>query len=417
MALNTSRAEGKTGPRLGMRIMIIAAVILFLCLLAVFLGGKKPWKEGVTITQQKTDSSLVGKKSGGAAAVVPAPDTTAVGRHEADTAKSKPVENRHLFARGAKGGSKARIDSAKNAAATADSAKIADAKADSSKTALAAADSIKAASADSEAVFFGSINSTDCTNDTTAPWVYPEPSGGLFHGPLSIRFLSNKKSAVSWRMGTDTLWQRYDDKAISIEKTTTISFRAKDRCGQTMKERQEYYEIDRSASTGACPQGMDLVKIGTMRFCIDRYEWPNRKGVVPQSYVTLYQARDSCFTAGKQLCTSEEWSLACSGPYSWKYPYGQNYESRACVTSDMAPGPSGSKPECRAFFGAFDMSGNLLEWTNTTSRGAPGFYNVLGGFWQSGVRSGCFDIRSSYFPQNRHNPVGFRCCKDVPEGK
>jgi formylglycine-generating enzyme required for sulfatase activity len=60
------------------------------------------------------------------------------------------------------------------------------------------------------------------------------------------------------------------------------------------------------------------------------------------------------------------------------------------------------------------MSGNLLEWTGTVSRGNPGFYNVLGGFWQSGVRSSCFDIRSSYFPQNRQNPVGFRCCKDAP---
>jgi hypothetical protein len=42
---------------------------------------------------------------------------------------------------------------------------------------------------------------------------------------------------------------------------------------------------------------------------------------------------------------------------------------------------------------------------------------VMGGFWQSGPRSGCFDIRYSYFPQNRHNPVGFRCCKDIGPSK
>ncbi|HAJ79773.1 MAG TPA: hypothetical protein DCO75_08365, partial [Fibrobacteres bacterium] len=73
----------------------------------------------------------------------------------------------------------------------------------------------------------------------------------------------------------------------------------------------------------------------------------------------------------------------------------------------------GKKPECRGYFGVFDMSGNLAEWTGTKSGKNSRFYNVMGGFWESGPQSGCFDARYSYFPQNRHNPVGFRCCSNA----
>ena len=287
------------------------------------------------------------------------------------------------------------------------------------ETARAAADSARVKAArDRAKLLVTNTASVDCANDTAAPWVYLEPAGGLHYGAVSVKFVANKKCSIMWRVEPDTVWRTYDNNGYAVEKTMTIAFKAVDLCGHSMNERREYYEIDRSTPSNSCPQGMDLAKIGAMRYCVDRYEWPNRKGVVPRSYVTFYQARDSCFTKGKRLCTSEEWSLACSGPYSWNYPYGKEYEPRACITSDTAAGPSGSKPECRAFFGSFDMAGNLMEWTSTSARDNPSYYNVMGGFWQSGIRSGCFDIRYSYFPQNRHNPVGFRCCKDVPaEGK
>jgi hypothetical protein len=260
--------------------------------------------------------------------------------------------------------------------------------------------------------------SGNCPGDTLAPWVYPDPSGGLHRGTVAVTFQVNRPCTVAWRFEPDTVWHSWSGEPVVIERTATVAFKAADSCGRTMAERREYYEITNEQTAGLCPQDMELVKIGATRFCIDRYEWPNRKGALPQAYVSLYQAKDSCFAAGKRLCSTEEWSLACSGPYSWSYPYGQEYERYACVTHDTTVRPSGSKPECRAFFGAFDMAGNLLEWTSTPSRGNPQFYNVMGGFWQSGPRSGCFDIRYSYFPQNRHNPVGFRCCKDItPAGK
>jgi formylglycine-generating enzyme required for sulfatase activity len=59
------------------------------------------------------------------------------------------------------------------------------------------------------------------------------------------------------------------------------------------------------------------------------------------------------------------------------------------------------------------MAGNLAEWTSTPSPQNSSFNNVMGGYWESGSQSRCADARYSYFPQNRHNPVGFRCCKDA----
>jgi hypothetical protein len=252
-----------------------------------------------------------------------------------------------------------------------------------------------------------------CAQDTQAIWVYPEPSGGLHQGSVTVRFHSNKPCAIVWQRSTETGWHEYRDEPITLDTSAAILWNAVDSCGNEMPTREELYEIEQVKKTAQCPADMELAKIGTMQFCIDRYEWPNRKGKLPTAYVSLYQAGDSCFSKQKRLCTSEEWSLACGGPYSWSYPYGQSYEIHACVTSDTAPRPSGTKSECRAYFGVFDMSGNLAEWTSTPARENRQFNNVMGGFWESGLRSGCRDTRYSYFPQNRHNPVGFRCCKDI----
>jgi hypothetical protein len=262
----------------------------------------------------------------------------------------------------------------------------------------------------------GAAAPVGCAGDTLALWVYPEPSGGLHRGPISVTFRANKPCDVSWRFETDTAWRPWSGAPVDVDRAATIAFKALDRCGRAMEERTEYYEFADPRTAGLCPPDMELVWIGATRFCVDKYEWPNRQGALPMSYVSLSQAADSCFTAGKRLCTSEEWSLACAGPYSYGYPYGQEYERYACVTHDTTARPSGSRPECRAFFGTFDMSGNLLEWTSTPSRRNRQFNNVMGGFWQSGPRSGCFDVRYSYFPQNRHNPVGFRCCKASATG-
>lgn len=254
-----------------------------------------------------------------------------------------------------------------------------------------------------------------CLEDTVKPWVYPDPSGGLHYGEVDVKLFCTKSAVIEWRFKNDKEWKAYRGRPIKITTSNSICYKAKDSCGNIMEMKCEEYEIGKKPDEKMCPKDMAHIKIGAKSFCIDRYEWPNIKGKKPSSNVSLYQAQDSCFTKGKRLCTTEEWSLSCGGAYNWKYAYGNRYEPNACNTRDTSVAKSGERPECRGYFEIFDMSGNLAEWTDTKSRKNSEFYNVMGGFWQSGPQSTCFDPRYSYFPQNHHNPVGFRCCKDAKE--
>jgi hypothetical protein len=251
-----------------------------------------------------------------------------------------------------------------------------------------------------------------CSEDTTQLWIYPDPSGGLHRLPQKIRFFSNRSCTVYWRMKGAQDWITWDEGEIVVEKTGTVQFSGVDTCGKQMELREEYYEIEKEV-TSICPEGMAHVAVGEASFCADIYEWPNKKGARPMSYVSLYQASDSCFSVGKRLCTADEWLLACSGPFSYTYPYGNSYEERACVTADTIVKKSGETAECRSYFGLYDMSGNLQEWTDTRSSENGRFNYVNGGFWNSGIKSSCRERRYSYFSQNKHNPVGFRCCSDI----
>ena len=253
-----------------------------------------------------------------------------------------------------------------------------------------------------------------CTDDTIPPWVYPDPSGGLHYGKIVVHFVISKPCSISWRFNDKKVWNYYSigSDSIEIAQNTILCYKAKDSCGNTMDTRYEQYEISMPHKQKFCPENMEYVVSGNRKFCIDRYEWPNKKNYKPKSNISIYHAMDSCFKVGKRLCTTEEWSLACSGIHGWKYTYGDNYEPNACVTKDTSVQLIGKRPECRGYFQVFDMSGNLAEWTNTRSVKNRSFYNVMGGFWESGPQSTCIDARYSYYPTNTHNPVGFRCCKE-----
>lgn len=276
-------------------------------------------------------------------------------------------------------------------------------------------DSMKSAQQDTQAVKQDTTTmgkETLCSEDTTQLWIYPDPSGGLHRLPQKIHFYSNRNCTIYWRIKGSPDWITWDGGEISVEKTGTVQFSGVDTCGKEMELREEYYEIEKEVAS-ICPEGMAHVAVGEASFCTDMYEWPNKKGVRPMAYVSLYQASDSCFSVGKRLCTADEWLLACSGPFSYTYPYGNSYEERACVTADTIVKKSGEKAECRSYFGLYDMSGNLQEWTDTHASENGRFNYVNGGFWNSGIKSSCRERRYSYFSQNRHNPVGFRCCKDI----
>ncbi|MFP4416520.1 MAG: formylglycine-generating enzyme family protein [Chitinivibrionales bacterium] len=373
---------------------VIAVLLLFLFLLLLYVGWRLLFPQPQTppsggVSQKDTSSVQADTVVSDSAAST---DTLADTADTKDTVAVKPPPKRVVKPEAVK-------PPKKDTALTADTA---------------AADTTIADTTDSLAL---QEQDDPCDEDTTSPWIYPEPAGGLHRQITDVSLVSSEKLDIQWRLGEHGQWRTYSGRPIRIDSSQTLFYRGKDSCGNEMAVRSEYYEIRISDVDGYCPEDMEYVEIGDSRFCIDRYEWPNRKGAVPQAYISIYHAKDSCFTVGKRLCTSEEWSMACAGAYGWKYPYGGDYEPRACNTTGDSARAAGSNPECRGYFNVYDMAGNLAEWTDTRARENTSFYNVMGGFWDSGSRSACFDSRYSYFPQNRHNPVGFRCCKDAAAEK
>ena len=82
------------------------------------------------------------------------------------------------------------------------------------------------------------------------------------------------------------------------------------------------------ARVGICPE--DMVFIPEGNFCIDRFEYPNRKGEVPKGYVTAGEAENICRSAGKRLPTETEFEAACVGGQKPPFGYGEKYKKGAC---------------------------------------------------------------------------------------
>lgn len=153
-------------------------------------------------------------------------------------------------------------------------------------------------------------------------------------------------------------------------------------------------------------------------FCIDRFEYPNRRQQLPASGITFLQAQAACGDQNKRLCREEEWEKACKGAAGRRYPYGQRWDPAACATQDgngvpREKLPSGKAARCQSPSGAFDLSGNLAEFTATVSPRDAARRIVRGGSFQSpGYAARC----SSFLEvglKERYPYLGFRCCRDA----
>ncbi|MBH23049.1 MAG: hypothetical protein CMH57_01050 [Myxococcales bacterium] len=175
-----------------------------------------------------------------------------------------------------------------------------------------------------------------------------------------------------------------------------------------------------------------------LRFCMDRYEYPNRKGAHPPVMVDAWDAAVLCHREGKRLCWGEEWTAACEGNAQEPFPYGgytrdptkcqvdqawiqpdppamvasdpreQDYEMRRLDQSV----PSGSMEGCKSEHGIYDLTGNFDEWvalTRNTSRKR--WAGHKGGHWLP-VRNACRPTGTGHPEGFLFYAVSFRCCSD-----
>jgi hypothetical protein len=176
-----------------------------------------------------------------------------------------------------------------------------------------------------------------------------------------------------------------------------------------------------------------------MRYCMDRYEWPNKKGQKPRTLTSWPEAREMCASVGKRLCTEAEFNLACEGDELRPHVYGLErsdticnadrpyiprtfnyYRWEKCLAHEGCRKeyerldqrlPAGSKPECVNEHGIYDLNGNANEWVFRTDKKYPERSGLKGGWWGP-VRNRCRPMTVFHLEGDYGYEVGFRCCKD-----
>lgn len=201
-----------------------------------------------------------------------------------------------------------------------------------------------------------------------------------------------------------------------------------------------------------CPSGM--VKVPTRNVCIDKYEWPNKKGAKPivgmsglpiwrDEASAQFHAKYLCESVGKRMCSVNDWIKACEGPGESKYPFGDELPDPRYTTPENAPcnyaqwyrgrnerkiasrdprefarlwqGDRSGARGCVSASGAEDMMGNVEEWVTCWKRDARGRMTkrsmcLMGRFWSEPYR--CDQVIKGHDPKYFDYETGTRCCKE-----
>lgn len=177
-----------------------------------------------------------------------------------------------------------------------------------------------------------------------------------------------------------------------------------------------------------------------LRFCMDRYEYPNKVGEKPRVLVDFRDATRLCAEQGRRLCTPAEFNFACEGeeiqPYAtgfdrdptkcnidkeWRkkhrdlLPYDECMKNKPCADEFAKLDQRhaiGERTSCVSPFGIYDLNGNVNEWVFVPWGKSP-FRGAIKGGWWGPVRNRCRPIVTSHDEKYNGYEVGFRCCRDV----
>ncbi len=222
--------------------------------------------------------------------------------------------------------------------------------------------------------------------------------------------------------------------------------------------REDEAEASPPPASAVDPEAPECLRIGTSKVCIDALQFTNaryaaflranggecdgvscldpeeegarvvkrekdgaRQWTVKPGYenhpvvtVTWQGAKAACERIGRRLCTVAEWRAACEGPNRSRFPYGNEFDPKACngfESGRLKTVPVGSLEDCvGALDGLYDMSGNVWEWSATCT---PRKCVVFGGSYRSYNEYSRCDVTDGFTPSLGERFTGFRCCADL----
>ncbi len=139
----------------------------------------------------------------------------------------------------------------------------------------------------------------------------------------------------------------------------------------------------------------------------------------PVTGVTLDEARSFCAARRGTLPSADQLMFAAAGASGRRYPWGDTgavcrraawgLEHGPCAEGARGPELVGSHPDGATPEGAFDLAGNVAEWTEPSDAKARKT-QVFGGSWADGEAVALRSYRVREAPVDTRSPeIGFRC--------